>query len=518
MRLHVTLALVTALILYVAIRHTPGRAFRFAQVEAMAAKLAQERFVPAPDVLPPALRKLTPEQEGKITWKEAYRVWRDKGLPFQVDFYHVTREFPTGPRINVVDRRGPHPLAYAPSFFDFKDLDLRPPLPAALPYAGFYLRYPLNKPDSLDGFFSAMGASYFRAIGRHEVYGLSARGLAIDTASPEHKEEFPAFTEWWLQRPVSDATEMTLYALLDSPSVAGAYEFKVRPGNHTAVDVHAVLHFRKSMRQVGLAPFSSMYFYGENSGSHYGDTLHPEIHDSDGLLLWTGNDEWVWQPLHTEPFIQLYQRPEKSPRGFGLLQRDRDFQHYQDLETLYNVRPSAWVTPHGDWGKGNVTLMQLPTDNTNTDNVVLFWQPEKAPQAGDRMEFSYTIDFYMTDNQRPPLGTAEATHVSTPPPPAPGAKPVLSPTGTVPVTFVIDFWSDALKALPAHHPPDLELAAEPAGTVIRTQKLERNGYDGSWRVTFTAEPLKRQVPTVLRCRLLRGGKPMTETWTYTWHQ
>ncbi|HEY8966310.1 MAG TPA: glucan biosynthesis protein [Candidatus Methylacidiphilales bacterium] len=514
MRLHLVLACLTALLLYLTLRHEPGSVLRFAQVEELAAQRSRTPYVPLAPSLPPQLRALTPQQEQGIFWKDDYRLWRKQGLPFQVDFYHVSKAFPTGPRLAAVDRKGIHPLAYSPLFFNFLNLKIDPPLPTTLPYAGFYLRYPINKPGALDGFFSVLGSNYWRVLAKDQVYGLTARALAIDTAVDGAPEEFPEFTQWWLRQPASDAAEMTLEALLEGPSVTGAYEFRVRPGAVTSVDVRATLYFRKAVKRLGLAPFSSMYLYGENSGDHFGDAVHPEVHDSDGLLLDTADGEWIWRPLQAVPFLQLYDFEGTKLKGFGLLQRDRDFQHYQDLDAKYNVRPSAWVTPHGDWGKGTVSLVQLPTNNTNTDNVVLFWRPEKPPGAGTTLSFSYTVDFYMNDAARSPLAYAVATHCMAPIPGAPAA-PGPAP---VPVRFLVDFVGNGIDGIDPAKPPDVDLRAEPEGTALSGAKAEKNAYDGTWRVTFDMAPLKKNVPTELHCRLMRDGKPLSETWTYTWHQ
>jgi glucans biosynthesis protein len=457
---------------------------------------------------------------------------------------------------------------------------------------------PGSSPNSLDGFFTTQGGSYFRAIARDQVYGLSGRGLSINTAvEGKNKErgkteEFPYFTEWWLQEPAPNATEEVIDALLDSPSVSGAYEFHLRPGDRTAIDVHASLYFRQNVTQIGFAPFSSMYLFGENAKNHFGDTFHPEIHDSDGLLIDNGHGEWIWQPLQQQKFQQYYPIDENGPAGFGLIQRDRQFDHYQDKDLLYNVRPSAWVIPHGGWGRGKVTLFQLPTDNKDTDNVILFWQPEHLPKAGDHVTIDYTIEFYMNDAERPPLAYTRSTLINEPaPPPAPPplppgappvppapaassvtttAKPALATPKpgdpTVPVQFVVDFVGNGIEDLSAAQAPDLELSADPPETVIREKSTEKNGYDNSWRVTFTIVPYKFYVPILLKCRLMPHNsvghlrdelnqlqqqiaapppgtdpaqlanlrdnvlpqkqkalqdadtRPLTETWTYTWYQ
>jgi glucans biosynthesis protein len=544
MRLHLTLALVTVLALVITLRANHGRRFTFAQVQELAEQRARTKYVPMPDVLPPQLKNLTADQENGIFWNDAHRVWRNKGLPFQVDFYHVNKAFPTSPKINTIDGRGSHPLPYSPSFFRFSGLAFNPPLPSTLGYSGFYLRYPINKPDSLDSFFSVQGASYFRVIAKDQVYGLPTRGIALNTEVDDKKEEFPDFTEWWLEEPASNATEMVLYALLDGPSVTGAYEFKIRPGAQTSVDVHAILYLRKDVERLGLGPLTSMYLFGENAKNHLGDNFHPEIHDSDGALMNRNNGDWVWRPLQQRPDHQLYPFPDENPRGFGLIQRDRDFQHYQDGAAKYNIRPSAWVTPRGNWGKGAFLLIQLPTDNTNTDNVVFFWSPEQQPRAGDKLDRSYTVDYFMNDAERPPLAYCKETLVNCPAPapppaappspgpaaakpaaPAPPAPPApVPPTGTVPVQFVIDFIGNGIENIPANQHLDLDvtcnppLSNHPPGTFLREWKVEKNDYDHFWRVTLTIIPSKHNVPTDILCRLTRNGKPLTETWSYTWHQ
>jgi glucans biosynthesis protein len=336
MRLHLTLALITVIALVVTLRAAKQHHFAFAEVEQMAHKRAALAYVPLPDVLPPQLKKLTPQQDAGIFWKDTYRLWRKKGLPFQIDFYHQLNSNPTphvAPAINTVDRKGSHPLAYSPTFFNFLDLTAKPPvplvfnppLPSTLGYAGFYVRYPNlaigSNPGSLDGFFSVLGSNYFRVIAKDQVYGLSARGLAIDTGIDGKTEEFPTFTDWWLQEPAPTDTALTLYALLDSPSVSGAYQFTIHPGGVTYVDIHASLFFRQKVERLGLAPFSSMYLFGENAKNHFNDNVHPEIHDSDGVLLHTGGDEWIWRPLGQDNQLQLYNFLDENPKGFGLLQR-----------------------------------------------------------------------------------------------------------------------------------------------------------------------------------------------------
>jgi len=548
MRLHIVLALLTALALYLTFRGTPHARFTFAQVQDLAQQRAAQKYQPLPDVLPPGLKKLTPQQELGVFWNDKYRLWRHVGLPFQVDFFPLSNDQHTSPAIYTVDRHGARPLVYSNDYFHF-DVPISPPLPANVGYGGFYVRYPNMAPKSdpkspLDGFFSVKGASYFRVLARGQVYGLSARALAIN-ATNEHDEEFPEFVAWWLHEPTPNASALVLDALLDSTSVTGAYEFTLRPGAQTSVDVHATLFFRRAVPLLGIAPFSSMYLYGENAKNHFGNTSHPEIHDSDGVLLHTGKDEWIWRPLEQEPFRQIYNLIDENPRGFGLLQRDRDSGHYQDPAMDYELRPSAWVTPHSGWGKGTVQINQLPTDNTNTDNVVMQWHPDAVPQAGSRLDLDYTIDYYMNDADRPPLAYARQTLIDdpAPPPPPPPAKPFVGPPAppnlpkpkTVAkapappppappkpadtpnaVQFSIDFAGNGIENIAPDHKPAIDLTLS-ANATPRESSVQKNDYDKSWRAMFVICPQKANVPIELHLRLMDGNRALTETWSYTWH-
>jgi glucans biosynthesis protein len=585
MRLHLTLALITIVALVLTLRAEHRHHFSFPQVDMMAQHRAQNPFVGPPDNIVSPLRKLTPAQDTGIFSKETARLWRRKGLPFQVDFYHPLNSNPLphfSPNISYVDQKGTHLLPYSPNLFNFLNLTTNPPtpmtftppLPNTLGFAGFYVRYPDmaigSNPNSLDGFFSALGSSYFRVIARGQVYGLSARGVAINTSldDPKHPEEFPLFTDWWLHEPGSNATELVLDAVLDGPSVAGAYTFHIRPGAVTSVDIHASLYFRKDVERLGIDPFSSMYLFGENAFDHFNDTAHQEIHDSDGLLIQSGTDEWSWRPLSQSDDkrtgakgyqLQDYRIPEKNPKGYGLLQRDRDPQHYQDFGMKYDLRPSAWVIPHSGFGKGEVTLLELPSNDFNTDNVVLFWHPADPIKAGMHKVFDYTINFFTDDSSLPPLAYTRETLINVPAPPPPDpplhfgepapAKPAAVvktgtstaaatpkpdhpfvgpawpgpnampiPQDTMSVQFLIDFTGDGIADIPANDPPDIDVTVDPPGTYLREKNVEKSSYDNSWRASFAIIPFKPFVVTNLTCRLSRNGKPLTETWTYTWRE
>src|SRR5437867_4003588 len=341
---------------------------------------------------------------------------------------------------------------------------------------------------------------YFRAVGRDEGFGRSARGLVIDTAE-SWGEDFPYFKDFWRVSPAPRADRLTVYALLDSPSLTGAYRFVIRPGEQTAVEVECRLFLRKEVRKLGIAPLTSMFFHGENTNRAF-DDFRPEVHDSDGLLLSFASDEWLWRPLDNRRTLNVSHLRMEKPRGFGLLQRDRDFEHYQDLETHPERRASAWVEASGDWGAGSVELVEIPTPSDTNDNVVAYWVPQKAPKPGEPAAFSYTLYWYGDDPARPPGGRAVATRRD-------------GGTAKDAQRFVIDFAGKKLAAIPADRV--LHGVVTVAGGVEAGELLEehvvKNPFTGGWRLTFQARP-KRREPLELRGFLEQGGDTLTETWSY----
>ena len=322
------------------------------------------------------------------------------------------------------------------------------------------------------------------------MYGLSARGLAIDTVEPSG-EEFPAFIEFWLVEPAADATHLVLYALLDSRSVSGAYRFDIAPGVETTVEVDARLFPRRPVAKLGIAPLTSMFFFGENTARHF-DDFRPEVHDSDGLLLHFDTGEWLWRPLDNPPRVNVSSFTMRNPRGFGLVQRDRDFADYQDIETRSELRPSAWVGPRGDWGDGHVELVEIPTASELNDNIVAFWVPDEPLRPGRPASFAYALSWYGDDPTRPPGGRVVATRRD---------------RGTVPngYRFVIDFDGDRLRALPPDHPPTGVVTRRPAAGQRRAARPARGQEPGTggWRLSFQLRP-KGGDPVELRAYLKEG--------------
>ncbi|HEY1583371.1 MAG TPA: glucan biosynthesis protein [Chthoniobacterales bacterium] len=370
----------------------------FDQVVRQAQQAAAASYQPNEMVLPQVLQSLDYDTYRMITFRRETGLWFGEKSRFQVQLFHPGYIYKEPVAINEVVDGQVHPVDFGPKFFRYPRFDPALLRESKLGFAGFRLLYPLEHREPVDEVISFIGASYFRALALGQVYGISARGLAIDTAE-NIPEEFPVFREFWLCRPAPKARAMEFFARLESASVSGAYRFQIKPGTETIVEVEMHLFFRKSVQVFGLAPLTSM-FWRDESNPRPPDDTRPEVHDSDTLSIETAAGKVESHPLEQRDHVTTLLFPEKSPRGFGLLQRDRDPAHYHDSEAQYSRRPSVFVEAIKDWGKGTVRLMQLPTRNEYFDNVVAFWQPEKKPVAGDELQFRYRLRWFNRESNK----------------------------------------------------------------------------------------------------------------------
>jgi glucans biosynthesis protein len=478
----------------------PAR-FDLDNVAEMAEKLAKVPFHEPKGQVPDPLLNLSYDEWRGIRFRPERALWRKRGLPFEVQLFHPGNIYNRIVRINTVDAEGIHPVAFSPAFFDYGNNRFAGQVPQDLGYAGFRLHYPINKPDYKDEVIVFLGASYFRAVGKDQVFGLSARGLAIDTGLPSG-EEFPYFKEFWLVRPAGQASSIEVFGLLDSPRATGAYRFVVTPGKQTAVDVDVRIYPREKIGKLGIAPLTSMYFFGENTLSPPVD-YRPEVHDSDGLLLALSTGEWIWRPLLNPKRLNVSGFQGTNPAGFGLAQRDRAFDHYQDLEARPELRPSAWIAPRGHWGEGTIELVEIPSPDDIHDNIAAFWVPRQTVQPGKVLSFSYTLYWYADDPGRPPGGRAVASRRD---------RGMADDAHR----FVIDFTGRRLAELPAGTTPRGAITIG-SGTGKEGELLDhqvvRNPATGGWRLVFQVRP-KTGKPVELRAYLSGEDETLTETWSY----
>ncbi|WP_319411634.1 glucan biosynthesis protein G [uncultured Cohaesibacter sp.] len=373
--------------------------------------------------------------------------------------------------------------------------------------AGFRLHHPLNRPDIFDELIAFQGASYFRALGKGSVYGLSARGLAINTGSSE-PEEFPVFTRFYVERPKSAEQQITVFAALESKSVTGAYRFVIQPGENTVIETTARLFLRDDIPQLGIAPLTSMFLFAERNRDKF-DDYRPNVHDSDGLEIVKQNGERVWRPLSNPPQLASSYFAEQAPKSFALLQRDRDFDHFQDVSALYERRPSLRIEPMGDWGNGAVRLVEIPSDLEVNDNIVAFWVPKEGGKAGQSYEYAYRMHW----GDLPACAEEGLAYVLESRSGAGGVSGVENADGSR--KFVIDFKDGLLANLPAGEVENLTINSNIMNGEIKTQTLTPIAGEKVWRLVMDVSAPKGSI-VEMTAHLSGFGRRLTETWAYQW--
>ena len=498
-RLRTTLALLVVSIC----ASLPSLAFGFGfdDVAERARKLAAQPYKAPDATLPKELKALDYDQFRDIRFKPDRAVWRDAKLPFELAFFHMGFAFDQPVRINEVVGENVREIRFDPGVFDYGANKIDSNAMRGLGFAGFRVHYAINTPKYKDEVLTFLGASYFRALGKGQVYGISARGLAVDTGLASG-EEFPRFVEFWIERPAPNANFLTVYALLDSKRVSGAYRFVLKPGVDTALEVNVRLFLRARIDRLGLAPMSTMYFFGENQHPQR-DDFRPEVHDSDGLSIASGTGEWIWRPLVDPKRLLETSFALPSVRGFGLMQRDRNFHDYEDLEARYDLRPSVWVEPKSNWGAGRVALVQLPSPDETNDNIVAYWTPDAPPKPNEPFDYEYRILWQKDSDTKPPLAWVSQTRR--------GRGFTRNDDGSI--GFVIDFEGPVLKKLPADAEVQAVASVEANGQ-IREAIAHRNEVTGGWRIALRVLRSDTGKPVELRANLQGKTGPLSETWSY----
>lgn len=450
----------------------------------------------ARDMVPEAWINLTYEQYKLIRFLPEASLWRGTETPYNVDFFTPGLYFPRTVKVDVVEAGMAQRLPFDMAMFEQSDSVPDLPVDETLGFSGLRLRTEMHRPGETDEFCVWQGASYFRAIGLDQAYGLSARGLALRTGDPEG-EEFPEFIRFWLERPLPGQRNMIVHALMDSPSVAGAYRFDVTPGETCVIDVQATLFAREDMPHVGIAPLTSMFLYDDTNRTRF-DDFRPAVYDSDGLLVENGAGEILWRPLANPHHLQVSSFSDDNPRGFGLMQRAKYFHDFSDLEAHYHRRPSLWIEPMGNWGRGAVTLVEIPADQEIYDNIVAYWRPELPVPAGQRTDMAYRMHW----GPGAPIGAALAKVFNT----AMGARR----DGSRQV--IIDF-EDHPGLNVDHALLEAKVASDQAA--IDHVVLQRNPETGGLRLAFTFAAGESEWAE-LRAEVRKEGQPATEIWLYRW--
>lgn len=462
----------------------------------MARALSVEPFGLRPSV-PEPWRTLTYDEYRKIWFNTSKAIWEGTDLPFRMDLFHPGLYFPRAVEVDVVLDDTANRLAFDYALFDKTDDAPDLPIDETMGYSGLRLRHKFPGEANYREFAVFQGASYFRAIGAAQNYGLSARGLALKTGDAEG-EEFPDFTRMWVEAPVMGDDAIVVHALLDSPSVAGAYRFVIRPGEACTMDVTATLFPRVDLDHVGIAPLTSMFLYDETNRPRF-DDFRPAIHDSDGLLIWNGLGEMLWRPLANPVQLQISSFVDDTPRGFGLMQRANKLSDFADLEANYHLRPSLWIEPGEDWGRGVVRLVEIPSDKEIYDNIVAYWRPRDPIVAGSEAQFSYRMTWGDAAPQRRDVARVLNTHMGR--------------------NFNRDRWLAAIDF--AQHPAldgdlsEISIQVSSGSADVSEGILQRNPETGGARLAFTFDPGDRRAAE-MRAQLRKDGTTVSEVWLYRW--
>lgn len=474
-----------------------GHPFSWEMLQQRAAALSLQpwRAPPAP---PAAVEKMGYDAIQKVDYRPEKALWANFRDHSSVRFFPpmVTARRPVS--VAVVEEGVARPFAFVPSLFRYP---AGHPMAAIGKKGGFSGFRFMNKAGRGD-WMAFQGASYFRSAGPLHQYGLSARGLAVNTGLPG-PEEFPEFTDFWLERGADGA--ITVFALLDGPSVTGAYRIVNRQeADQMVQDISMTLHLRRSVERLGIAPLTSMFWYGEGHREKARD-WRPEIHDSDGLVIRTGAGERLWRPLNNPSRPQMNSFADKGPRGFGLLQRDRAFDHYQDDGVFYEKRPSLWVEPKGEWGAGAVMLYEIPTTSEYDDNIVAFWTPAARTEAGARFAYDYRLRWIGGEPEALPV--ARAVNIWTG-----QGGPAGKPPKEGVIKLVADFAGDRFSGLTYRSPvePVIEVAR---GKLVNRGCYPVDGQSNLWRLIMDIERAGGE-PTDIRAFLSLKGDALTETFVY----
>ncbi|MGF1607168.1 MAG: glucan biosynthesis protein G [Rhodothalassiaceae bacterium] len=475
-------------------RAADGTPFSRQTVLDAARELASEPFRP-PSPVPQTLQALDYDTYRQIRYRKDEAIWGQAPTPFSIELFAPGFLYVAPVDIQVVENARAYEVRVGSDSFETPTEAIGAAIAELGQFAGFRLHYPLNRPDYRDEFLLFQGASYFRAVSRGQIYGLSARGLAIDVAEPTG-EEFPLFRRFWIERPAADANSIVVHAVLDSRRLTGAYRFGIYPGATTTLDIDVTLFARDRVEHLGLAPLTSMFLHGAVDASDTAD-YRPAVHDSQGLALHTGTGERLWRPLANPRTLQLSAFVDTDPRGFGLIQRARDFQAYQDLEAVYQRRPSAWVSPRGNWGAGHVQLVEIPTDKEINDNIVVYWRPEAVLAPGSPFSFAYRLTW---PDQAPVPGAVARVARSAYGRALTDGRP----------QFVIDY-----VPVPGVPTQEVQIDASASAGRIAEALVQRNPQTGGLRVFVTLDPGAADI-SELRLVPTYEGEAIGETWLYRW--
>jgi glucans biosynthesis protein len=463
-----------------------------------AEELAQQPFSQPELTLPAELADLNQARYRAIQFKPEAAVWKDDQVNFNLQFFHTGFQYKNPVEIFLIEDEVPRLYPYSPALFNFGEPLTPPPADSQSGFSGVRVHSPIHQPNGKDPVLVFLGASFFRAIATGQAFGTLARGISINTAQAEG-EEFPFFRTLWIRKPAPGDRQLTVYGLLDGPSLTGSYKIRVEPGRFTIMDVECSLFPRRQLDHVGIGSLNSMYFFGAADATRV-DDYRPNVHSCDGLQIWNASGEWIWRPLTNPEHLQYSVFQDRTPKGFGLLQRKRAFSDFEDIDSRFGDRPSLWVEPQGDWGDGAVDLIEVPSRGEIYDNIIAFWRPKSPLMEKARYSFRYRLHW----GWEPPVRSSRAFAMQT---------RIGGRGSSGQRFFVIDFVSG--HSCNGCDLPDFAADVRSGDGEIKNVVVRNNPATGGQRVTFDFQPGSEQ-QTDIRCELKQNGQVISETWVYRW--
>ncbi|MBX9759497.1 MAG: glucan biosynthesis protein [Beijerinckiaceae bacterium] len=481
----------------------PAKPARFdpALVMDLARNLARQPWRKPSADLPEPFNALNHEQYVGIQRRPETIIWRDQSIGFALEPSQRGFIFSNSLQINIVEDGVARRLVYDPADYTFGKLNA-PADRKDIGFSGFKL-WQRAQDGSLEEFCLFQGQGYFQTVGRGQPFGASTRALAVRPVDQGRGEEFPQFVAVWIERPVLAANTVIIHALLDSESVTGAFRYTMRPGDATIVDTECTLFTRAAIDNVGIAAVQGTFLFGPIDRRR-GDDVRPGVYDVSGVQMHSGKDEWIWRPVANRQSIQLSAFVDDNPKGFGILQRDRDFAQFADDDNHWEARPSVWTEPLGDWGAGHVTLLEIPAESQVNQNIIVYWRPRATLAANSETTFSYRQWWCWTPADRPPFATVLRSR---------SGRVTGSPPNARRRRFLVEFRGDALADVARF--PEIAARVTTASGSIMTSRLMLSRQEKSARVTFDVDA-GAEPHTELRLLLESAGKPISETWLYRW--
>lgn len=477
----------------------PATAFSFDLLKNKARAMARQPFVPAAIPEAEMLERIDYDHHNQIRFRKDQALWAGRPDTSPVQFFFPGRYFKDPVRVYAVDQGMSREIPFSTGLFDIPEGNPAQGLTATEGFAGFRVQ----DAETGNDWMSFLGASYWRTEGYSGQFGLSVRGLALDTAVAGQPEEFPRFTRFWLE-PQAGGGLITC-ALLESPRATGAYRITSHRDNGVIQEVEAAIFLRGDVGRLGLAPLTSMFWYGKHN-RHIAPDWRPEVHDSDGLEVHDATGTRIWRPLNNPPRTMANSFLASRLGGFGLMQRERRFEEYLDDGVFYEKRASAWVEPLGDWGAGSVGLVEISTDDEIHDNIVAFWTPEAPAKAGSEYNLAYRLSWVENCPVPPVAARFTATRIGA------GGNPG-QPRPELVAKIVCDFDGFGFDGLTSRDPFAVRITAS-RGTVGEGHTYPVVGED-YWRLVFDLDisrlPAEDDAPVDLHLFVELQGRVMTET-------